>query len=306
MHYGIPVNSWAVRVGGEVTGRARPAAARAHRVPAEVGGVIPSVSVITATLLEERRIPGLLQVHADLAASAVAWEWVVVVDGSHDREVPAPLRADHRVRLLRTGRPVGAAAARNLGLGIARGRYVTAADDDDRLPPFSLDHRLAAVRRCRVAWAGGMLADLREGILTGWDCPMRAGAVAPGDVWRAWGCPCAPFPLGPTTLLVDAGLLREVGGWHGLPQAEDFGMVLAVTGRAPGIVLDEVVYVYCRHEAQMTTRPGFDDLEPLVRHITFERGRLVAHERAPAAVPRVRPIPHRTSARADRAAALRA
>lgn len=244
--------------------------------------------MITATRLETGRIPSLITLHTDLAASKADWEWVIVVDGARDPAVPAPVRADPRVRILRTRQAVGAAGARNLGLGVARGEYVTSADDDDRLPAGSLEHRLDAVRSHGAAWAGGMLADLRDGVLAAWDCPMPAGDAAPGDVWRAWGCPCAPFPIGPTTLLVDADLLRLVGGWHGLPQAEDFGMALAVTGSAPGVVLDEVVYIYRRHGAQMTTRPQFDELEPLVRHITFERGRLAAGASATAAVPGTR------------------
>jgi hypothetical protein len=243
------------------------------------------VSILTASLLDPGRERYLVELHAQLAASAVDWEWIIVIDGAHARTLPEPLTRDPRVRVLRAGRPIGAAAARNLGLGLARGDYVTSVDDDDRSAPGSLESRLAAVTDYGLAWAGGLLADLRDGVLDAWNCPMPRGLAPPGAVWRAWGCPCLPFPIGPTTLLVDTELLRRVGGWHGLPQAEDFGMTLAVTGRAPGLVLDRVVYVYRRHASQMTTRRDFEDLEPLVRHITFERGRLEAAASAAVRLP---------------------
>jgi hypothetical protein len=236
----------------------------------------PAVSVLTPTRLSAARLGFLAQLHADLCASAIAWEWVVAVDGEHHRPLPAAIAADPRVRTLRIGQRVGAAHARNLALGLARGRYVTSADDDDHLPCGSLETRLHAIGASGRGWVAGRLADLLDGVLTPWQCPVSPGAKAPGDVWRSWSCPCLEFPLGPTTLLVEAGLLRSVGGWHGLPQAEDFGMVLAVTGRAGGVMLDDVVYAYRRHPDQLTAQPGFVELEPLVRHITYERGRLLA------------------------------
>ena len=234
------------------------------------------MSVLTPTQLSPARAEFLAELHADLCGSAVAWEWVIAVDGGRDRAVPAAIEADPRVRVLRIGRPVGAAYARNLALGIARGRYVTSVDDDDHVPCGSLEQRLHAIATLDLGWVAGRLADLRDGVLSPWECGVSPGAKEPGDVWRSWSCPCLEFPLGPTTLLVEAGLLRSVGGWQGLPQAEDFGMVLAVTGRAPGMMLGDVVYAYRRHPDQFTAQPGFIELEPLVRHITYERGRLLA------------------------------
>lgn len=243
----------------------------------EIPGIAtPAVSVLTPTRLSPARLGFLAQLHADLSASAVAWEWVIAVDGVCERPVPAAIEADPRVRVLRIGRPVGAAHARNLALGIVRGRYVTSVDDDDHLPRGSLEQRLHEIAVPRLGWVAGRLADLRDGVLSPWECAVSPGAKAPGDVWRSWSCPCLEFPLGPTTLLVEADLLRSVGGWQGLPQAEDFGMVLAVTGRARGVMLGDVVYAYRRHPEQFTAQPGFVELEPLVRYITYERGRLLA------------------------------
>lgn len=240
------------------------------------GAGSPVVSVLTPTTLSPQRSGFLLELHDDLDGCHVDFEWIIAVDGAHRRQLPEPIATDRRIRVLRTGRPVGAAAARNLALGLACGEYVTSADDDDRLPPESLERRLWAVTRPGVGWAAGGLADLRDGVLIPGASQVPAGYVAPGEVWRTWGCPCQPFPLGPTTLLVQAALLRRVGGWQGLPQAEDFGMVLSVTARTAGIMLDDVVYAYRKHAHQMTSNEQFPQLEPLARHITYERGRLLA------------------------------
>lgn len=238
----------------------------------------PMVSVLTPTTARADRAGFLLELYGDLLSTTVAWEWIVTVDGSHGRGVPDVMRQDRRVRVLRIGRQAGAAAARNLGLGVARGRYITCVDDDDRLPAGSLARRVDAAFAAQVPWVAGLLADDVGGSTQVWQCPVPRGRVEAGDVWRLWGCPCMAFPLGPTTLLTEAQLLREVGGWQGLPQAEDFGMALAVTGRAPGVMLGDVVYVYRKHAGQMLAQKDFPTLEPLVRHITFERGRLLAQE----------------------------
>ncbi len=245
----------------------------------------PIVSVLTPTRLSPRRVGFLCDLHADLTASGVDFEWIIAVDGTRRRRMPDQIAADPRTRILQIGRQVGAAAARNLALGLARGAYVTSADDDDHLPAGSLTARLEAAMRHGVGWVAGALADLYGEKLTPSELRLPPGEVAPGDVWRAWGCPCLAFPVGPTTLLVETELLRRVGGWQGLPQAEDLGMVLSVTARTAGIMLDAVVYAYRKHAHQMTTSKEFGQLEPLVRHITYERGRLLAAPEVPGSPP---------------------
>ena len=236
----------------------------------------PVVSVITPTMLHPDRIGYLLELWNDLRATATPWEWLIGVDGDAERDLPGPLREDPRVTAVRSGRHVGAASARNLALGQANGLWVASVDDDDRLPAGSLDLRVAAARERSVAWGGGLLADRRGDELTGWDCPAPRGRVAPGDLWRTWGAPDATFPLGPTTMLVETDLLRSVGGWQGLPQAEDFGMVMAVSSQSTGFMLDDVVYHYRKHTGQMMEGSRFLDNEQAARDITFERGRLLS------------------------------
>ena len=101
---------------------------------------------------------------------------------------------------------------------------------------------------------------------------MPAGPCAPGDVWRAWPTPNHDIPLGPTCLLVETNLLKRVGGWMGLSQGEDLGMMMAVTCTAPGILIDSCVYHYRMHGNQITKSPWFSDLELLSRTCAWQRG----------------------------------
>jgi hypothetical protein len=63
-----------------------------------------------------------------------------------------------------------------------------------------------------------------------------------------------------------------VGGWMGLPQGEDIGMMIAVTSTAPGIIVDSYVYHIRIHPGQMTKTTWFDELELLSRNAAWARG----------------------------------
>ena len=176
-----------------------------------------------------------------------------------------------------THRLLGPAGVRNLALLRASGTWITSVDDDDRLPPGSLDIRLQALLQHQVPWVAGTLthryADGRENV---WACPTPLGLRKPGDVFRAWPEASGTVPLGPTTLLVAADLLSAVGGWQGLPQGEDLGMVMGLTGIAPGFMLPDSVYYYNQHEGQSVRQEGFEVLEATVRQIAWRRGAVLA------------------------------
>jgi glycosyltransferase involved in cell wall biosynthesis len=255
------------------------AAATDHRSAAATSA-LPTVSVITPTSLEPNRRNFLFQLHQDITAAAegLDLEWVIVVDGDHQRSLPPEIAEDPRVTFVTTRRQVGAAGARNLGLAAASGRWIASVDDDDRLPVDSLKIRLAAAAAAPyVSWVGARLADLTsDGALKVWESPAVPGSYGAGDVWRSWEGPGSTFPIAPNTLIVRSDVLRAVGGWQGLPQADDYGMVIAVTGALPGVVLPETVYHYRQHRDQLTETPGFMSLEGTARDVVFERGRLLA------------------------------
>jgi len=226
-----------------------------------------TVSVITPTRLLPDRLGMLVELNQSLRQNSCKVEHVIVVDGNSADLLPEELVGQATV--LATERQIGQSAARNLGLVVAHGDWITSADDDDWLYPHSLDKRLSAIQRHPNAlWSAGYCTDDFK------SDPqiLPAGACSPGDVWRAWPSPGDSIPLGPTTLLVEAGLLKRVGGWMGLSQGEDIGMMIAVTSMAPGVLIDEFVYHIRLHGGQMTKASWFDDLELLSRRSAWDRG----------------------------------
>ena len=79
----------------------------------------------------------LSDLNRSLADNHCNVEHVIVVDGNGIESLPADLAANATV--IASARPIGQAAARNLGLLVARGEWITSADDDDWLYPRSID-----------------------------------------------------------------------------------------------------------------------------------------------------------------------
>lgn len=222
----------------------------------------------------------LSELNRSLSENHCDIEHVIVVDGNGIESLPAEIAANATV--IASGRPIGQAAARNLGLFVARGEWITSADDDDWLYPDSIDRRLAAISGQEGAlWAAGYCTDDAKKD----PAIISAGPCLAGDVWRAWPSPQDSIPLGPTTLLVEADLLKRVGGWMGLPQGEDLGMMIAVTSTAPGVLIPEYVYHIRLHVGQMTKATWFNDLELLSRQSAWERGQMILSQLQPPRLP---------------------
>ena len=226
----------------------------------------------------------LSELNRSLSENNCSIEHVIVVDGNDLEALPAELAANATV--IASARRIGQAAARNLGLLVARGEWITSADDDDWLYPHSIDKRLAAINgQAGAQWAAGYCTD----DLKNDPAIVAAGPCLAGDVWRAWPSPHDSIPLGPTTLLVQAALLKRVGGWMGLPQGEDVGMMIAVTSSAPGVLISDYVYHIRLHVGQMTKSAWFDDLELLSRRSAWERGQtILSQQLASSSVPLIR------------------
>lgn len=238
---------------------------------------IPLVSVITPTRAEPARMGWFHELWTSLQSNRVKWEWVVVVDGGESANIPIRVAGDERVRVVSLSRSHGAASARNVGLEVARGDYVTSADDDDLLPTGSLDVRAnALLSNPTVDWVGGQLDDLSvDGIVSTWECPAGVGYRQAGEILGLWEDPTLPPPLGPTTMMIRSDTLRKVGGWQGLPQGEDLGMMMALTAVSDGLMLPDSVYIYRKHPGQSMETPAFDELEQLVRTVAIRRARLL-------------------------------
>jgi hypothetical protein len=155
-------------------------------------------------------------------------EVLIIDDGSRDAtaKVAADLaRSDKRVRLLQTGTPAGAAAARNRGAADARGEFIAFHDADDWAHPERLE------RQARAADRPGAVASVSKHFRLGAD-----------------GAPLSPrvFPLirtCPISLLVRAGALRAAGRFEDEPVGTDSEYLARLDllfGRPSVVRLDEV------------------------------------------------------------------
>lgn len=106
---------------------------------------MPFVTVIVPTYGRPQFLREALD--SVLAQTVEDLECLVVDDGS---PTPVELPRDPRIRLLRRASNGGVAAARNVGIEAATGRYVTFLDDDDILAPNRIEVGLRATTRAPV------------------------------------------------------------------------------------------------------------------------------------------------------------
>lgn len=235
------------------------------------------ISVLTPTTARPDRMEWLLAAHASLHDNSRPFEHVLIVDGADATRLPVAVTSCPHTRVLAVPQPVGAAAARNLGLHRATGTYVTTLDDDDLLTPGSLDVRAAALDRGTV-WVAGRLAHLHpDGTTIVWEQPAGTGPAPAGAVMAAWPDPAGTVPLGPTTVMTTRTLAQSLGGWAGLPTGEDLSLLAALTSIADGYLLDDVVYLYRSHAAQSLRTGPHRDLERTAREIAHARAAALQH-----------------------------
>ncbi len=109
---------------------------------------MPAVSIITPAYNSSATIQET--VNSVLRQTFQDWELLIVDDASEDatwQVINAEAGLDDRIRVFRQPGNMGAAAARNLAMQEARGRYIAFLDADDLWPPEKLDRQLAFMRR---------------------------------------------------------------------------------------------------------------------------------------------------------------
>jgi glycosyltransferase involved in cell wall biosynthesis len=152
----------------------------------------PKISVILPTRLRPRLLPRAAG--SVLAQTERDFELIVVDDNPPDASAAtiaalAPWRSDPRLRIVTHGEGRNVAAARNAGLAVARGRWVTYLDDDDAYVPGKLAAQLALAERtgaslvlCGLRYRQGPRVRLRQcdaDCFAGTDLLLRAQAAAP-------------------------------------------------------------------------------------------------------------------------------
>ena len=193
-------------------------------------GINPAVSVVLPTY---NRAPLLgRSIRSVLGQSYEDFELVVVDDGSTDgtAEVVAAF-GDPRVRYVALGRNAGAGAARNVGIRLARGKFLAFQDSDDEWLPSKLAKQMEAFGR-GPAGLGVVYSDmqriLRDGTATYFAAPsVLSGRLVSPAAWFYQVC-----NLGVQSTVIRREYLDEVKHFNeDLPALEDLEMFIRLSRR---------------------------------------------------------------------------
>lgn len=184
-----------------------------------------------------------------LAQRGVRLEVVIVDDGGSDG---TPTRVaeigDRRVRLVRNDASLGVSLARNVGLGHVRSQWVAFLDDDDLWAPDKLARQLEAIGRdpsCRWACsaAATFFADGKVLSIQAPSAERNLGArILEGNL----------IPGGGSSVLVETGLLRKVGGFDAtLSNLADWDCWVRLAQRSPIASVQSPDVAYRLHPTSM-------------------------------------------------------
>ena len=224
----------------------------------------PEVTVVIST---QNRWPLMARtsLRAALAQEGLGIEVLVIDDGSAE---PAPdgLQGleDTRVRVIRHVEPHGVAAARNAGVGEARGEWVAFLDDDDVWSPQKLRAQVdtASSADAGFAYSGAVWVDEELRLLHG-NAPPDPETLATALLrWNVlWG--------GGSNVLARTALLRSLGGFdEQLFQLADWDLWIRLALAARAAVVDDVQVALVVHRASMLLvdrRDVFLELDYLAR-----------------------------------------
>jgi glycosyltransferase involved in cell wall biosynthesis len=139
----------------------------------------PPVSVVIPTY---NRAPLLARsLRSVLGQSYGEFEVIVVDDGSTDGTAGVVAGFDDpRLRYVALARNAGAAAARNVGIRLARGKFLAFQDSDDEWVPSKLSKQMAAFGRGPAAGPGVVYSDMQRVWRDGSTAYLPAPDVLPG------------------------------------------------------------------------------------------------------------------------------
>lgn len=222
-------------------------------MPAQLGhasppGHTPAVSIVLATNRDSPYLEETLR--SVRGQSFTDWELLVVDNGIPDNGQVADLIADdRRMSMIKIDDSATAGIARNVGVGLTGGRYVTYLDDDDVWAPDRLEKHLQAHAQhpeAPATFSGYWHMD-SEGRHFGVD--WRAKHTGSADILRGR----ADTPLGPT-VMVRREDYRAIGGFSPeIPILVDFEFALRLALRGDLVYIDELLVGYRRHSANMTS-----------------------------------------------------
>jgi glycosyltransferase involved in cell wall biosynthesis len=180
------------------------------------------------------------------------YEVIVVDDGSQDETWHYLQSLGNRVTPIRTA-ATGAGAARNAGVGRARGEYVAFLDSDDLWFSWTLDafaRAITAANQPSIVCASVVqFADEAE------LAPLRDGALEAERFADLFASSGRTFLIGSGTVAIRRSLLVECGGFTDLPINGEDQDLLVRLGDRPGfmLALSPPMLAWRRHPGGVTT-----------------------------------------------------
>jgi glycosyltransferase involved in cell wall biosynthesis len=183
------------------------------------------------------------------------WEAIVVDDGSSDdtpRVVRRMASSDRRIRIV-AGQHVGVSAARNLGMSLARGRYLALLDADDLWCAEKLEAHLRHLEtQPEVGVSFSQVRFMSFGGEPGNTCSRVPAGPVPA--WRLlYDNPATTC----STLVIRRSLLDRIGGFdESMSYAEDLEWLLraALLGGATIAGLQRPLVLYRTNESGLSSR----------------------------------------------------
>jgi glycosyltransferase involved in cell wall biosynthesis len=219
---------------------------------------VTTVTVVVPTRDRDLLLTATLR--SILAQRDVDLDVVVVGDAPGVAVAVVERLADPRVRLVTHERSMGVSAARNAGLGLARGGWVAFCDDDDLWAPEKLSRQLDAVTRAGQRWvyAGTVLIDERGEVLQGGPPP------SPWAIKEAMGR-YNPVPAGASNVMARTELVQRLGGFdRNLRRTEDWDLWIRLTRDGLPAVVREPLVAYRMHAGTAHTDTADMVREPLL------------------------------------------
>ena len=204
----------------------------------------PTVSVIIATYNYGSYLPAALD--SVLAQTFTDWEAIIVDDASTDNtsEVVRPYLSDARVRYHRTDH-LGAAGARNVAIGLARGSFLAILDADDRWLPGKLARQMGLFRdnpELGVVYTRRLIADEQGHVLRACQEELCRGQVLSRLFLLNFVC----F----SSAVIARQALERIGLFDTRCEpSEDYDLLLRIGAYYPFDYIDEPLVVYRMHDA---------------------------------------------------------
>ena len=205
------------------------------------------ISVIICTHNRARLLPRALD--SLLAQSESDWEAIIVDDGSTDHTVEVAERYSSicpNIRLFQRSLNRGVAAARNIGVKLSKGRFVTFLDSDDE---YAVDH--LAVRRSILS-SDDRIQMLHGGLRIVGD-PFVADKDKPSEKIHLSKCKVGG------TFVIKQEVFQEIGGFNDLSYAEDsYFYETAIESRIHCKAVTHPSYIYYRNTNGQLTSQTFE------------------------------------------------